>query len=52
MAVISHRREDHAGRRRRGLDLFVPPEAQGQVRHALKDLLNVPVQFESLQARQ
>ncbi len=29
------------------LMLFVPPEAQEQVRHALKDLLHVPVQFES-----
>jgi D-glycero-alpha-D-manno-heptose-7-phosphate kinase len=29
------------------LMLFVPPDAQGQVRHVLKDLLNVPVQFES-----
>jgi len=29
------------------LMLFVPPDAQGQVRHALKDLLNVPAQFES-----
>jgi D-glycero-alpha-D-manno-heptose-7-phosphate kinase len=29
------------------LMLFVPPEAQGQVRHALQDLLNVPAQFES-----
>ena len=29
------------------LMLFVPPEAQGQVCHALKDLLHVPVKFES-----
>jgi len=29
------------------LMVFVPPEAQGQVRYALKDLLHVPVQFES-----
>lgn len=29
------------------LMLFVPPDAQVQVCHALKDLLNVPVQFES-----